>query len=232
MKKVALIPARGGSKRIPNKNIKDFCGKPIIAYPICTALESRLFDEVIVSTDSHLIAQISIDYGAKVPFMRPDSLSDDFTPTIPVAQHAIKQLELEKNDLLCVIYPTTPLLRAQTLANALEVLLSSPNNHFCFCAVAYDYNPLRSFYFKNNEINMLFPERYGARSQDLEQIFHDGGQFYWGRVNAWEAGLPIFGAHSSAIIVKNYEVQDIDTIEDFALAEVKYKLQASLSSAS
>lgn len=224
MKKIALIPARGGSKRIPNKNIKSFCGKPIIAYPISIALESALFDEVIVSTDSTQIAEVAREYGAKVPFMRPKELSDDFTPTAPVAQHAIDALNLHKEDLLCVIYPTAPLLTQETLALGLNALIENPHKFFAFCAVTYDYNPYRSFCITNDEIEMLFPQHYLARSQDLAQVYHDAGQFYWGRVEVWRANLPIFAPHSSAIIVPNSQVQDIDTLEDWTLAEMKYRI--------
>lgn len=229
MRKVALIPARGGSKRIPNKNIKDFCGKPIIAYPIATALESKLFDEVIVSTDSHIIAQIALDYGAKVPFMRPTHLSDDFTPTADVANHAIDMLNLSQDDLLCVIYPTAPLLSAKSL-NLGYLALQDSAYLFSFAAVAYDYTPYRSFCFKNGEIAMLFPAHYAKRSQDLEQVYHDAGQFYFGRVGAWQEALPIFAPHSYAIILKSYQVQDIDTLDDWQMAEIKYKLQENLAS--
>lgn len=223
MKKIALIPARGGSKRIPHKNIKSFCGKPIIAYPIRTALESALFDEVIVSTDSEQIATIAQDYGAKVPFMRPKHLSDDFTPTAAVAAHATDELKLNDEDLLCVIYPTAPLLRQQTLANALESLLADTQKCFSFCALAYEYNPHRSFYIKNGKLNMLFPAHYLTRSQDLEPLFHDAGQFYWGKVGAWREQLPIFANHSCVVIISPQEAQDIDTLTDWHIAEMKYK---------
>lgn len=223
MKKIALIPARGGSKRIPHKNIKHFCGKPIIAYPIATALESALFDEVVVSTDSQEIAVIARNYGANVPFMRPKELSDDFTPTTSVATHAANMLNLHDDDLLCVIYPTAPLLRTQTLSNALQSLLADSTKYFSFCALAYDYNPHRGFYIKNGDIEMLFPTHYLTRSQDLESIYHDAGQFYWGKVNAWREQLPIFAPHSCAVIISSLEAQDIDTLQDWQLAEMKYK---------
>lgn len=224
MKKIALIPARGGSKRIPHKNIKLFCGKPIIAYPISTALESNLFDEIIVSTDSKEIADISRKYGASVPFMRPKEISDDFSTTASVAIHAINELSLKNTDLLCVIYPTAPLLSIQTLSSALESLLLDSNKCFSFCAVSYDYNPYRSFSVQDKEIKMLFPEHYTTRSQDLKPIYHDAGQFYWGKVSSWVDKLPIFAAHSNVVIVPPHLAQDIDTFEDWAIAEMKYKM--------
>ncbi|WP_334085862.1 pseudaminic acid cytidylyltransferase [Helicobacter typhlonius] len=224
MKKIALIPARGGSKRIPHKNIKPFCGKPIIAYPICTALQSKLFDEVIVSTDSKEIATIAQSFGANVPFMRPKHLSDDFTPTAAVAAHAVNMLCLSERDLLCVIYPTAPLLRAQTIQNALESLLADSTKCFSFCAVSYEYNPHRSFYIKNNALEMIFPAHYLTRSQDLDPLYHDAGQFYWGHAGAWRAQLPIFAPHSCVEIIPANAAQDIDTLEDWQIAEMKYKL--------
>ncbi|TLD81549.1 pseudaminic acid cytidylyltransferase [Helicobacter sp. MIT 05-5293] len=231
MKKIAIIPARGGSQRIPQKNIKDFCGMPIIAYPIHTALESQLFDEVVVSTDSELIAQVAKNYGASVPFLRPKELSDHFTPTIPVITHAITALNLASEDLVCCIYPATPLLKADSLKRGFQELIECPHKMYAFCAVEYDYNPYRSFYVKDNEINMLFPQHQNTRSQDLDTLFHDAGQFYWGRVKAFMTNLPIFAKHSSAIVLKNYQVQDIDTPDDWAMAEIKYKIQSKSESA-
>lgn len=227
MKRIALIPARGGSKRIPNKNIKLFCGEPIIAYSIRVALESQVFDEVVVSTDSKAIATVAQEYGASVPFMRPEYLSDDHTPTAPVATHAASVLGLESSDILCVIYPTAPLLESQTLRLGLEAM-QDEKYLFCFCAVAYDYNPYRSFCFKDGNISMLFPTHYAKRSQDLESVYHDAGQFYFGRVEAWQCNLPIFAPHSHAIILSSIDVQDIDTLDDWYMAEVKYRLRESL----
>ena len=226
-RKLALIPARSGSKRIPHKNIKDFCGKPIISYSICTALESKLFNEVIVSTDSEQIADIARSYGANVPFLRPKALSDDFTSTAKVAKHAITKLNLDDNDLLCVIYPTAPLLKTESIARTLEILLADSNKLFAFCAVAYDYNPYRSFLLSSGSPEMLFPAHYTMRSQDLCPVFHDAGQLYWGRAYAWRKELPIFARHSGAIILNEHEVQDIDTPEDWLMAEMKYTLQSA-----
>lgn len=278
---IALIPARSGSKRIPHKNIKPFCGKPIIAYPIKTALESKLFSRVIVSTDSQHIADIAQSFGAEAPFLRPSSLSDDFTPTAAVARHAIKELGLESSDVLCVIYPTAPLLRPESLKRALEMLLeshtldssSSPLQSpkacakaldtessgdfldsgvlFSFAAVGYAYSPFRSFCIRGDDsasqpnskkqeerlanrgsgewgrVEMLFPQHFAKRSQDLAQVYHDAGQFYFGWAWAWERawrdGLALFAPHSRALILRQHEAQDIDTLEDWALAEMKYR---------
>lgn len=230
---IALIPARSGSKRIPHKNIKPFCGKPIIAYPIKTALESKLFSRVIVSTDSQHIADIAASFGAEAPFLRPSSLSDDFTPTAAVARHAIKELGLDSSpnssDVLCVIYPTAPLLQASFLAQGLQALLDS-SSAYSFGTLEYSYNPYRSFCIKksgandeNSGVSMLFPEHYHKRSQDLPRIYHDAGQFYFGRVWAWHDELAIFAPHSCPIVLPHSLAQDIDTLEDWNLAELKYR---------
>lgn len=219
---IALIPARGGSKRIPHKNIKPFCGKPIIAYPITTALESKLFSRVVVSTDSRQIADIARNFGAQTPFIRPSNLSDDFTPTASVATHAIKELGLEPSDILCVIYPTAPLLQASFLTQGLQALLYSSVT-YSFGVLEYSYNPYRSFYIDERGISMLFPKHYHNRSQDLPRIYHDAGQFYFGRVWAWQSELAIFAKHSCPIILPHSLAQDIDTLEDWNLAELKYR---------
>lgn len=235
MRRIALIPARGGSKRIPFKNIKPFCGQPIIAYSIQNALESKLFEQVVVSTDSEQIAQIALDYGASVPFLRPEHLSDDFTPTAFVAIHAAEALGLQHQDLLCVIYPTAPLLQLQSLVRAEQILSVDSEICFVFGAVRYEYSPFRSFTLSNeNGINsldnnegklqMLFPEYYSKRSQDLPQVYHDAGQFYFGRVGAWKENLCIFGIHSRALMLPSIFVQDIDTLEDWERAEEKYRV--------
>lgn len=227
MRKIALIPARGGSKRIPLKNIKPFCGQPIIAYSIQNALESGLFEQVIVSTDSERIAQIALDYGASVPFLRPESLSDDFTPTDSVAIHMAEALGLHAQDLLCVIYPTAPLLQIQSLVSAEQILSADSEICFVFGAVSYEYSPFRSFTLSEDNAGrapqMLFPEHYLARSQDLPQVYHDAGQFYFGRVGAWKQNLRIFAPHSRALELPSAFVQDIDTLEDWQRAEEKYR---------
>lgn len=242
MRKIALIPARGGSKRIPLKNIKPFCGQPIIAYSIQNALDSKLFEQVIVSTDSEQIAQIALDYGASVPFLRPECLSDDFTPTASVAIHAVEALGLQDQDLLCVIYPTAPLLQPQSLVRAEQILSEDTKVCFVFGAVEYEYSPLRSFTLSDgahsdnlgrSEGNpqMLFPEHYSKRSQDLPQVYHDAGQFYFGRVGVWKENLCIFGIHSRALVLPSKFVQDIDTLEDWGKAEEKYRtLKVSMDS--
>lgn len=250
MSSIAIIPARGGSKRIPRKNIKDFLGKPIIAYAIATALESRCFSEVIVSTDDEAIADIAKQYGASVPFMRPLALSDDTTPTAPVINHAIEALGLDSNDLVCAIYPTAALLQTSTLQRAFEALEKNPQYHFCFSAAAFAYNPLRGFYIGalstdstlessadcsvdssacvGTDIAMLCSDNYHVRSQDLKPLYHDAGQFYLAKACAWGQNLPIFSPTSCAIVLESSQVQDIDTTQDWLLAQMKYKMLHSL----
>lgn len=221
-KSYALIPARGGSKRIPDKNIKDFLGKPLIAYSIQVAQESGLFDEIIVSTDSQKIAKIALEYGAKVPFLRPKALSDDFTPTLEVINHAISALSLKKGDKLCCIYPTAPLLQKQTISQAFELL--DKDCSYVFCACGFDFTPFRSFSYIDNKVQMLYPEHQNTRSQDLPTLYHDAGMLYLGYVRSFKDNTPIFSPHSIPIILSNLQTQDIDTLEDFELAKLKYRV--------
>lgn len=229
MKRIAIIPARSGSKRIPHKNIKDFLGKPIIAYAIQTALDSKIFDEVIVSTDSSEIASIAKDYGASVPFLRPLNLSDDTTPTIPVINHAIDELNLDSSDFACCIYPCTPLLLAEYLIQAKNIIESNKNLAYVYVASAYENSPFRSFYLKNNAPQMKFPQFKNTRSQDLEELYFDAGQFYYGRVSSFKGNLDIFAPHSYVIVLENLLIQDIDSVQDFELAKLKYKLLHKLN---
>ncbi|PAF41150.1 pseudaminic acid cytidylyltransferase [Helicobacter sp. 11S03491-1] len=226
MKKVAIIPARGGSKRIPKKNIKLFCDKPIISYSIQNAIQSGVFDEIIVSTDDEEIATTAIQYNAKVPFYRPKELSLDTTPTLPVIAHAIKELQLHSNDLVCCIYPTAPLLQPQHITLALKKLLENPQKLYVFSCAAFDFSPWRSFVInEENDISMLFPQYALKRSQDLQKIYHDAGAFYWGKVHAFCEEKMIFDSHSIAFILPGIFAQDIDTLDDWCIAEIKYKLK-------
>lgn len=219
---IAIIPARGGSKRIPQKNIQDFCGKPLIAHSILTALESKLFSRIIVSTDSLEIASIAQKYGAEIPFMRPSSLSDDFTPTLEVIAHAIIKSKIS-DSLICCIYPTAPLLQAHHLIQAHEIF----NHHrppYVFSATRFSFSPFRGFSYANQKLEMLFAKHQDSRSQDLEPIYHDAGQFYLGLAQSFEQKIPIFSPSSIPLILQEMEVQDIDTPQDLALAKLKYKL--------
>jgi pseudaminic acid cytidylyltransferase len=221
---VCIIPARGGSKRIPKKNIKPFFGKPLIAYSIEVALQSRLFDRVIVSTDDSEIASIAKEYGAEVPFMRPKELSDDFTTTGAVISHGLEFLHLhgESFDYVCSIYPTAPLLQKEYLIKGYEELKNS-DAHSTFSATSMPFAIQRTFKItKNGRCKMFMPEHFTSRSQDLEKAYQDAGQFYWTNLNNKSDDI-IFGKDSIPIILPRYLVQDIDTLEDWQMAEKLYE---------
>ena len=221
---VAVIPARGGSKRIPRKNIKDFHGKPLIAYSIKTAIKSNLFDKVIVSTDDEEIAQISKKYGAEVPFLRPKELSDDFTGTEAVVNHTIDFLKEqgESYDFVCTIYATAPFLDEKYLIESFEKLKNSTAKN-AFSCTSMPFPIQRTFKItKNERCEMFWPENFMKRSQDLEEAYQDAGQFYWTNLNV-KSNEIIFGKDSIPIVIPRYLVQDIDTIEDWIRAEYMYE---------
>lgn len=222
---IAIIPARGGSKRIPKKNIKDFFGKPLIAYSIETALRSNLFEKVIVSTDDEEIASIAKKYGAEVPFLRPKELSDDFTGTGDVVNHVIEYLAIQgiKYKYICTIYATAPLLQAKYLIQGFEKLKNS-NAKQAFSATSMPFPIQRTFKINNNErCEMFTPEHFYSRSQDLEEAFQDAGQFYWENSEVISKEIP-FGKDSIPIILPRHLVQDIDTLEDWKQAEIMYQV--------
>ena len=224
-KAVAIIPARGGSKRIPRKNIKDFFGKPLIAYSIEVALKSKLFDKVIVSTDDEEIAKIAVEYGAVVPFLRPNELSDDFTGTGAVVNHALEYLKSagEIYDLVCTIYATAPFLDEKYLIEGFEKLKNS-NAKNAFSCTSMPFPIQRTFKITQNErCEMFWPENFSKRSQDLEEAFQDAGQFYWTNLNI-KSNEIIFGKDSLPIILPRFLVQDIDTLEDWQRAEIMYEV--------
>lgn len=221
---VAIIPARGGSKRIPRKNIKDFFGKPLIAYSIQTAVESKLFDKVIVTTDDEEIAKIAKEYGAEVPFIRPKELSDDFTGTGDVVKHALNYLKEhgEEFDFVCTIYATAPLLQPRYLIEGFEALKNSDAIN-AFSATSMPFPIQRTFKLdKNGRCEMFTPEHYMTRSQDLEEAYQDAGQFYWSKLDKKSSDI-MFGKDSIPIILPRYLVQDIDTLEDWIRAEYMYE---------
>ncbi|MFY4858662.1 pseudaminic acid cytidylyltransferase [Aliarcobacter butzleri] len=221
---VAIIPARGGSKRIPKKNIKNFHGKPLIAYSIEVALKSKLFDKVIVSTDDEEIAEIAKEFGAEVPFLRPKELSDDFTGTGAVINHTINFLKEqgENIDFICTIYATAPLLQEKYLIKAYEKIKDS-NAKNAFSCTSMPFPIQRTFKITSNErCEMFWPENFMKRSQDLEEAFQDAGQFYWTNLNIKSDEI-IFSKDSIPIILPRYLVQDIDTLEDWQRAEFMYK---------
>ena len=219
--KIAVIPARGGSKRIPRKNIKDFCGKPMIAYSIEAALQSGCFDKVVVSTDDLEIAEVAKQYGAEVPFMRPEELSNDYAGTIPVIRHAIEWYIQQGFDLelVCCLYATAPFVTPEYLQKGLQQL-ETTGAAYAFTVTSYAF-PIQRAIKINSElgVEMFNPESFNTRSQDLEEAWHDAGQFYWGKADAWLAGKVIFGPESTPVILPRHQVQDVDTPEDWVRAE-------------
>lgn len=224
--RLAVIPARGGSKRIPRKNIKDFCGKPMIAWSIEAAKNSDLFDKIIVSTDDEEIAEISIKYGAQVPFTRPQELSNDFAGTTEVIAHAT-QWALSQNlnlEAVCCIYATAPLIQVSGLSKGLKTLQDG-DWAYTFSVTDFSSPIFRSFKkIENGGLEMFFPTEFDKRSQDLPVAYHDAGQFYWGRPDAWLQDKTIFDKHSAPIFIPRWSVQDIDTAEDWKRAEIIFKL--------
>lgn len=220
---IAVIPARGGSKRIPRKNIRPFLGQPMIAYAIEAANASGCFDQVIVSTDDEEIAQVARKCGASVPFMRPAELADDHTGTSAVVKHAINWFadKGEQPTYTCCIYATTPFLQAADLTEAFARLEQAPEMAFAFSVTTYAYPIQRALCFdEDGNLRMLFPEHGASRSQDLEKVVHDAGQFYWGKSEAFLNDLSIFSAHSIPCELPRYRVQDIDDDEDWQRAEL------------
>lgn len=223
---IAIIPARGGSKRIPKKNIKAFFGKPMIAYAIEAAQKSKLFNHIIVSTDCPSIKSVSESLGASVPFVRPDNLSDDFTGTGAVVNHALEWFQDHhgKADYACCIYPTAPFLLADDLNKAFDLLNTQPEKDFVFSVARYAFPVQRALTFNaTHDIEMLFPEHAGTRSQDLEDVFHDAGQFYFGKTDAFLKSLPTFSHHSIPYFMPRSRVMDIDDEEDWQQAEQMYQ---------
>lgn len=225
MNNIAIIPARGGSKRIPKKNIKNFNGKPMIYWPISALKKSNLFKKIIVSTDDTQIAKISSNYGAEVPFKRPKKLSDDYTVTSEVMIHALNYLKKkgEKYDNVCCVYATNPFLKVQYLKNAYKIFTES-DREFLFSATEYNYPIQRSFYIRNNIIKMLDKKNFFKRTQDLETLYHDAGQFYWSRSNSWENNPIIFSKISIPYVIPHHDVVDIDNMQDWKKAEKMIKI--------
>lgn len=219
--RVAIIPARGGSKRIPRKNIKEFCGKPMIAWSIEAAKASGCFDQIIVSTDDDEIARVARAWGATVPFMRPAELADDFTGTLPVMRHAVEWLNQNDGpvEYACCVYATAPFVLAQDLEEGLR-LLKDTGSSYAFSVTSYAFPIQRAIRItENGRVAMFNPEHFQTRSQDLEEAWHDAGQFYWGTAEAWCEERPIFGEGSAPVKLPRHRVQDIDTPEDWVRAE-------------
>ena len=227
--RLAIIPARGGSKRIPRKNIKLFGGKPMIAWPIEVAKSSGLFDQVIVSTDDEEIADTAKSWGGDVPFMRPDVLANDYAGTAPVMAHATKWALGQGMELsaVCCIYATTPFLHIADLKRGC-VAFESGEWEYVFTATDYGAPIFRSFkQSAQGGVEMFFPGKYESRSQDMPTALHDAGQFYWGRPAAWLEEKRVFEPHSKPIIIPRWRVQDIDTKDDWKRAELLASLLKS-----
>lgn len=222
---LAVIPARGGSKRIPGKNIKAFCGKPIIAYSIEAAQRSGIFDDIIVSTDDEAIAKVASEWGANVPFMRPANLSDDFTGTRAVTRHAIEAYseQIERPEYCCCIYATAPFLQAEYLVEGFRRLSLSPEQSFAFSVTSFAFPVQRAIQLDGNGVAAMYPEHMMSRSQDLIEGYHDAGQFYWGRSGDYLSSKGMFSKYSIPITLPRYLVQDIDTQEDWQRAELMYQ---------
>jgi len=221
---IAIIPARGGSKRIPRKNIKLFHGLPAISYPIQVAQGSGIFSEIFVSTDDQEIAEVAESFGASVPWKRSNDLANDFSTTVEVMQDAVTRLSstLKKLENVCCIYPVTPLLRTEHLSQGLEIL-STGDWDYVVSAVKASPSPERIFSLGiNQEILMRFPEYEVTRTQDLPVSFHDAGQFYWGKKSAWENALPLLTSKSTILELPRDCAVDVDTLEDWHYAETLF----------
>jgi pseudaminic acid cytidylyltransferase len=224
--KLAVIPARGGSKRIPRKNIKTFGGLPMIAWSIRAAIQSHCFDRIIVSTDDAEIAQVAQAYGADVPFIRPPELSDDHVGTTPVIAHAIQWHNAQHTPAcqVCCIYATAPFVQVDDLQRGLQVLQSTGAD-YAFSVTNYAFPIQRAIRITPEQrVEMLQPEHFNTRSQDLEEAWHDAGQFYWGQAQAWLAHKPLFSHDAAPVVLPRHRVQDIDTVEDWERAELMFKV--------
>ena len=221
---IAVIPARGGSKRIPGKNIKSFSGQPMIIWAIETAKSSNLFDHIIVSTDDEEIATIARTWGAEVPFMRPSDLADDFTATVPVIAHAAKTCISYgwEVDYICCIYPCAPLLQLDDLVSAFD-LLKAENVDFAYPVTEYAHPIQRAMRRLNNgKMQFIDPKNALARTQDLEKTYHDAGQFYWGKTSAW-LEHKMMHTDGLGMPIPHWKVVDIDTTDDWKRAEILFK---------
>jgi len=223
---VAVIPARGGSKRIPRKNIRDFLGRPIIAYSIQAALDSKLFDRIIVSTDDPAIAETARAWGAETPFLRPEHLADDHTGTDAVVEHALRFISERGATVVhaCCIYATAPFVQPRHLREGYDRLVASGKD-FAFSVTAFASPIQRALRLTARGVEAVNPEHVLARSQDLEVLFHDAAQFYWGWAQAYLDGVdPFSGTSSVPVILPRHLVQDIDTVEDWRGAELMYQV--------
>jgi N-acylneuraminate cytidylyltransferase len=224
MRKIAIITARGGSKRIPHKNIKEFCGKPILAYSIEAAVESGLFDTVMVSTDDEKIAEIAVKYGAEVPFYRSEKTSGDYATTNDVLLEVLDEYEKrgEHYELGCCIYPTAPFVTAEKLNAAVDRLLETDADTL-IPVVVFSYPPQRAMIVRDDRLIFEYPQYLDSRSQDLEPHYHDVGQFYIFRTESFKVNQKLMVGNILPMVVSEMEVQDIDNMTDWEIAEIKYR---------
>ncbi|WP_368166436.1 pseudaminic acid cytidylyltransferase [Aeromonas sp. R4-1] len=225
---IAIIPARGGSKRIPRKNIKLFHGKPMIAWSILAAKQAGCFDRIIVSTDDAEIAAVAQEYGAEVPFIRPAEIANDYATTGDVISHAISWLieQGQSPEQVCCLYATAPFVEPDDLRQGLALLTGNSECQFAFSAARFGFPIQRAIKLDDDgRVSMFSPEHLLTRSQDLEEAYHDAGQFYWGRSSAWLNKASIFAAHSHVVLLPSYRVQDIDTPDDWLRAERLFALR-------
>ena len=220
---VCVIPARGGSKRIPRKNISHFHGRPMIGWSIAAAHNSGLFDRVIVSTDDDEVAEVALMEGAEIPFLRPEELSNDYTATVPVIAHAVEALGITNEVPICCLYATAPFVQATDLAEGLRLLDHKAT--YTMAVTQFDY-PIQRALKKdhNGKITMMNPENMHIRSQDLENTWHDAGQFYWALKSTWASNTSVFGVGAHGVVLPSSRVVDIDTPEDWIRAEVLFKV--------
>ena len=225
MRSLAIITARGGSKRIPRKNIRPFCGKPILAYSIEAAIKSGMFDTVMVSTDDKEIAEIAESYGAEVPFFRSEKTSNDFATTNDVLLEVLAEYEArgEHFDLGCGIYPTAPFITADSIRQAVETLTES-DAETLIPVVGFSYPPQRAMVIENGRLVFKYPQYIDSRSQDLEKHYHDVGQFYVFRTEAFRRNRKLMLGDILPYVISEMEVQDIDTLTDWEIAEMKYRI--------
>ncbi|WRB96355.1 pseudaminic acid cytidylyltransferase [Helicobacter pylori] len=219
MRAIAIVLARSSSKRIKNKNMIDFFNKPMLAYPIEAALNSKLFEKVFISSDSMEYVNLAKNYGASFLNLRPKNLADDRATTLEVMAYHMKELELKDEDVACCLYGTSVFLQEKHLKNAFETL--KENTDYVFTCAPFSASPYRSFSLENG-VQMAFKEHSNARTQDLKTLYHDAGLFYMGKAQAFKEMRPIFSPNSIALELSLLEVQDIDTLEDLELAKLKY----------
>lgn len=224
---IAIIPARGGSKRIPGKNIREFCGKPMIAYSIEAAQNSGCFERIMVSTDDAAVAAVAVKYGAEAPFLRPAALSDDHTALDAVLHHAVEWLDAQGVELtyVCCVFATAPFLTGAILRDGLALLQSAPHRQYAFSVASYPFPIQRAIRITaDNGVEPFHPECIPVRSQDLEAAYHEAGQFFWGRPDALLRRLSIYAPGVSVPVhIPRYRVQDIDTMEDWIRAECLFQ---------